>query len=486
MNNVQISPNSTPAPTSTNSRNEVIEYLEHNFREKHNSRKNSQKNLQPINTDIDNENIINLQISSAPYVLHQKAGTKGIKELAFDIESAVNPNENAQIDSDCELVIILDVSGSMHGAPLDNCKTAILEIVDRLPRKTIFHLVTYHTTAQIEFRGEMNEENKQKARSIINDVTAKDCTNIIEGVKYAIQSLYSDAENYSVNRRIFIFSDGDINEGVQEPESIFTIIQHIQTAFAINFTSFGLGADFNENVMKGIAHEGKGDYFFIDGPEDVSNKVQKALHVFGSLYAINAHLKIEAISSNYLELSIAGVSGFKVTEGASDVSVTVGDICYDDLRQVLVFLNITTQRDMSLDPILIAKYSLEYQIVNPDGSVTLQTKAGEITVEMTEEQEKVQKPPALEVALEINNANKVDKELLALIDSEDYDEAIRAKTESIEKLTAVLPIDKTGVINHLIKRSEATIESLRSRKESVRKDVGYLAYQGGIVHRKCF
>ena len=433
--------------------------------------------------------MIKTKYATVPYVLHKKAGTNSVKEIVFEVETIENPNVTALQEIDCELAVILDVSGSMRGEPLDNCIKAVCEIVDNLPSSAIFHLIKYHTFATKVFSGVMNSDNKATAKALIEELQAQDMTNIVDGIVSALECICSPKnEKQTLNRRIFIFTDGEVNQGVHKTEDIFSVVRYIQTNFQINFTSFGLGAQFDQKLMKGIALEGKGDYFFIDGALDISNKVLKGLSVFSTLYAINSRLHIHSVSSEYLSVSVAEVSGYHVASGSEVVSIPIGDICYDDLRQVLLFINVTTKREFSMEPVPIVRYGLDYDVVHADGSVSKRIIEGEIAIEMTEEEDKMEKPDPLKVAVEIYNANQVDKQILPLIAAGYYEEATAMKQKSLAALRSVLAIDKTEVVPHLIKIAESTISSLTSKKDksSIQKDVGYSRHLGGIVHRKCF
>jgi len=73
----------------------------------------------------------------------------------------------------------------------------------------------------------------------------------------------STSKKTSHQKRIFLFSDGRVNSGVQDK----TIIQNKAAEFyaaGVNTTSLGIGSDYDEVLMKNIAEYGHGDYFFIN------------------------------------------------------------------------------------------------------------------------------------------------------------------------------------------------------------------------------
>ena len=52
-------------------------------------------------------------------------------------------------------------------------------------------------------------------------------------------------------------------------------INEMHTNGGANFTSFGIGASFDEKLMMGIAEHGRGDYLFIEGAQDIEKKVMQ-------------------------------------------------------------------------------------------------------------------------------------------------------------------------------------------------------------------
>ena len=70
---------------------------------------------------------------------------------------------------------------------------------------------------------------------------------------------------YIIPLQIFfssIFSDGVANVGVTSKDGIFSIVDGIYQQ-GVGVSSFGIGADFDETMMKGIGEHGHGTFFFI-------------------------------------------------------------------------------------------------------------------------------------------------------------------------------------------------------------------------------
>jgi len=274
-------------------------------------------------------------------------------------------------------------------------------------------------------------------------------------------------------KRIFIFSDGQVNEGIKDKKDIYKIVKNMHD-YGINVSSFGLGSSFDEELMKGIAEYGHGDYFFIDGAADIDYKVKKGMEVLTELIATNSRLKLKLPSG----IEVVKVHGFNATD-----DVAIGDLCADDVRQVLLELKVAPQNFSG--EIDLVNWNLEFDSLqgkkeSMDGKLSIKVTFNENDVEI--------EIPEIVVAKEIKIAGETDLKIKDLISKGDYDSAITLKKESINRLNKAKSLDKTGLVDLILQRAQAVLEGLQSKKDKalLEKDVGYSSHQCNIVHRKCF
>ena len=437
--------------------------------------------------------IVEVHTGFCPYAQYKSQNLN----VVLDIEMKDNPSPNTHKIAS-ELAIVLDVSGSMHGKPLEYSKQAIVEVVNSLTENDYLHFITYSDNSKLIFNGYMTEENKKQAKISIMKVSTEGYTDMVCGIEQAIQSMFDKSNGDCLDRpgslRIFLFTDGIVNGGVQEELEIGSIVKIIQSNFGVNFTSFGFGTDFDENLMRLIASEGKGDYFYIDGVEDLNYKVSKGLEVLQSLFAINAKLSLFSVnnSSKNVTASIENVQGYDIVPGNA-TQVSLGDLCFDDLRQILLQLSISIPNDSSTttttpDSVEILQYNLSYLTLESNGGYSERQHDGCVCIEFTNDQSKLnQIPNSLKVAMTLKEVNVTDKKILTLVQGRDYEEAKQLAKSNLDALSSISEIDKTGVIIHMIARTKSIITKMENlENETLEKDVGYCAYQGGIVHRKCF
>ena len=412
-------------------------------------------------------------------------------DVVIDIEMKDEPNndnKSSASSSSSELALIMDVSYSMDGTPLANSILAVNKLIDKLNPDTYLHIITYATESKKVFSGKMDsEENILQAKIAVNAIKTCGNTNMSSGILEALKAIILSS-NYSIrNKRMFLFTDGQVNCGLISPDYLYALVKMIHLNLGINTTSFGFGNDFNESLMQGISSAGKGDYFFIDGPEDVDYKVSKGLQVLQSLYAINAKLSISSLSPEFVSISKI----YNFNENSEDDTVftaSLGDLCYDDLRQILCSINLKNFPRIQ-QSIEFIHYSLSYSVLDQNGSIFDNEISGSISIFLTCDSDKFNfVPDSLRVASAIQQANELEKKTLTHVNSENYPAAIECKKTSIKILQEIVDIDTTGVVCHLIDRGNSTLKKLETDKDrrNISKDIGYSAYQGSIVHRKCF
>jgi hypothetical protein len=210
---------------------------------------------------------------------------------------------------------VLDRSGSMRGSKIDFAIRACKKLVKHLNAGDTLHFITYDVAVQTIFEnGDLSNEGKEVLRVRIDAINAGGATNLFGGLERAATLLGSRApspevlsERASPNRtligrpstcnaseqvrRIFLFSDGMVNTGVTDPH---VIKQHVSSwaAEGITTTTFGIGSEFDESLMRCIADAGKGSYHFLATAEDIPKYVSKSIHDLLNLYASEASIDI--------------------------------------------------------------------------------------------------------------------------------------------------------------------------------------------------
>ncbi|CAN5732066.1 marine proteobacterial sortase target protein [soil metagenome] len=162
-----------------------------------------------------------------------------------------------------EYVFIIDVSGSMHGFPIETTKTLMKDLLGRLRPTDKFDVILfsgddalYAATSVDATPTEINA-----ATAFIDKQNGGGGTELLPALEHAMQ--LPRAEN--VSRSFVVVTDGFIAE---ETAAFDQIRNHLDQA---NVWSFGIGSSVNHHLMDGIAKAGQGEAFTILGPDQAAS-----------------------------------------------------------------------------------------------------------------------------------------------------------------------------------------------------------------------
>lgn len=172
---------------------------------------------------------------------------------------------------DRELVFILDVSGSMHGAAIEQAKRALNAVLDGLDPGDSFNVIAFSDRARALFPDSLAAapEAVGKARGWVAALEADGGTNMLPALAAALEGSpgYAQPGSRTVKQVIFL-TDGAVGN---EAQLFAFIASHLGAA---RLFTVGIGAAPNGHFMRRAAEEGRGTYTFIGDPAEVALKVE--------------------------------------------------------------------------------------------------------------------------------------------------------------------------------------------------------------------
>ena len=165
-----------------------------------------------------------------------------------------------------DMVIVLDKSGSMQGAKINNARRSIIALLADLSPEDRFSLVTYANGVQ-QHSGLMpvTPSNRELLETWVRQTRAGGGTNLGAGLRAGINILLSSARQGNIGKVILI-SDGLANQGITDPEDLGQMASvAVEKEFTIS--TAGVGTDFNEQLMSAIADQGTGRYYYLENPD---------------------------------------------------------------------------------------------------------------------------------------------------------------------------------------------------------------------------
>ncbi len=156
-----------------------------------------------------------------------------------------------------EFIFVVDVSGSMHGMPLDISKDMLLDLVGSMRPNELFNILHFSGASETMSKSgsvPANPDNVNRARSFIEGAKAGGGTELID----ALQQAYALPRTPGFARSIVVVTDGAIWVGGQAYRAIR---EHLGEA---NLFVFGIGPSVERPVINLLARAGMGEPFIVN------------------------------------------------------------------------------------------------------------------------------------------------------------------------------------------------------------------------------
>ena len=177
------------------------------------------------------------------------------------------------IDQDAErlplnLGLVLDTSGSMSDArKWDYALEAAYGVIDRLDEGDRLSISTYSNAAKV-LAAQDDLSRPDALRAALAALYPDGGTNISAGLMNNARLLSFGKAGERLTR-IVLMSDGLANDGIQNVDGMRDLVERIADA-GTTVSSIGLGADYDETMLRAIAAAGNGNYYYVESPSQVT------------------------------------------------------------------------------------------------------------------------------------------------------------------------------------------------------------------------
>jgi len=167
-----------------------------------------------------------------------------------------------------EYIFIVDVSGSMHGYPLETSKALMKDIIKGLrPQDAINVLLFESGSAVLSESGSLpaTEDNKKRALDFIQAQPGGGGTEILP----AFQRALALPRTKGASRVVVVATDGYVHVEAQ----LFDLIR--KNLGEANLFPFGIGTSVNRLLIEGMARSGKGEPFVVLNPGEAPKQAAR-------------------------------------------------------------------------------------------------------------------------------------------------------------------------------------------------------------------
>lgn len=204
------------------------------------------------------------------------------------------------------LSLVLDRSGSMNGAKIEQAKAAAIEALKRLGLSDLFSVVVYDTNIQTIVPAQ-RPDNVRYIEGRIRQIGPGGSTALFGGVSQGAAEIRKNIEQEGLIHRIILLSDGLANVGPRTPEDLGRLGAALLKE-NISVTTVGVGTDYNEDLMARLAQKSDGNTYFVESSYDLTRIFAAELGDVLNIVANQVRLTI-TFSDGVQPLEIIGREG---------------------------------------------------------------------------------------------------------------------------------------------------------------------------------
>lgn len=170
----------------------------------------------------------------------------------------------------CEMIFVLDRSGSMSGSAIECAKNTLQFFLRSLPEEAFFNIVSFGSSF----------ERFSPESLAFNDKSLESATEYVKGLKSnlggtniykPLQSIFEQAVKPGYPRQVFILTDGE----VLNKENCIALVK--QNAHTTRLFAFGIGNDVDKELVNGMAKAGEGSCSIVTETSAIRASVMKQL-----------------------------------------------------------------------------------------------------------------------------------------------------------------------------------------------------------------
>lgn len=146
-------------------------------------------------------------------------------------------------------------------------------------------------------------------------------TNLAEGWLRAARAISPLAEKHMVTRCL-ILTDGQVNCGATDPQHLTMHARELHLR-SISTSAFGIGEDFNQDLLTSLADHGGGTYAYISSPHLLQRALQREFQATTCVTARLIRIGLQACPG--MQVHVHG--GFETTLSQNKLLVPLPDLC---------------------------------------------------------------------------------------------------------------------------------------------------------------
>ena len=352
-----------------------------------------------------------------------KNGKEKYAYIAVKITGNEKQTEKKRVPLNISLV--LDRSGSMSGNAMKFAKDAAKFVVKQLSSEDYLSIVNYDDIVEVTSPSQQ-VKNKELLIEKIDKITSRNMSNLsgtLEGYKQVAGTKKSNYVN-----RVLLLTDGLANTGITNPIQLNKIASGKFQEEGIALSTFGLGSEYDEDLLTQMAESGRGNYYYIDKADRIPEIFAKELEGLLNVVAQNTAVTIELPSGVKCEK----VYGYPHIEENGKITVALNDIFTKEDKVFLLKVKIADSQVKELNFPVKMDYTDAETFSSKSVTINLTMQETTDTKQIAEHKSK-----QVEELIALFEATDTFDLILSDVDKNDYSSAKEKASSAIIRLKAV-------------------------------------------------
>ena len=350
-----------------------------------------------------------------PYYLSNSTGNEVLLYCEIKADEVKSEKERAPLN----ISLVVDRSGSMSGDKLRYVKKAVEFVIQNLNPGDYLSIVQYDDQVQV-LSPSAPVTDKSALLRLVASIREGGSTNLSGGMLEGFNQVKITRKEGYVNR-VLLLTDGLANVGITDPSQLYNIVQRQLQENGIGLSTFGVGADYNEELLLQLAERGGANYYFIETPDQIPQLFARELQGLLSVVAQNAMLHI-TFPSEFL--SVAKVFGYLHQVSGNKLNINFNDVFSGEEKAIIVKFNVNNPISLVSNFLVTLSYN---DVVETLDKINIEQL---LVLSPTNDAQLFRNSMNLET-LENSvffNSSEMFKEIMALSDRRNFDE-VRVKLQ---------------------------------------------------------